>query len=117
MTNSFHMFRLVFLAFALTSSLTVYSQTEILGNHTIIELTRAGLSVDLILKKIGSSQTSFDVSAQSLIELKRSGVDDGVIAFMMERKDEAPRTAAVIPKSPGFSESSPLSAPSRAPEV
>ena len=101
--------RLFFLT--LLSSAIVSAQSETLSNATIIEMSKAGLSVDIILKKIGSARPAFDVSAQGLIELKRSGVDDSIIAFMIERGETAanttPRTG--LP----YSESSDAEASSR----
>jgi hypothetical protein len=96
-------------------SVATYAQTETLTNQTIIELSRSGLSVDLILKKISTSRTSFDVSAQSLIDLRKAGVDDAVIALMMEstQSNPQPTPAQTNQTRPqpvptlGFSESSP----------
>src|SRR5687768_16745738 len=89
MTNNSAMFRLVFLLAIVCSSLEVSGQTEILNNKSIVEMSRAGLPVDIIIKKVGSSRTVFDISAPGLIELKKSGVADDVIAAMMERNDTA----------------------------
>jgi hypothetical protein len=80
-------------------------------NRTIIDMTSSGLSSEIILKKIASSQTKFDVSAGSLIELKKAGVDDNVIAAMMERSDgrQLSRSDPAISESgsQGYSESGP----------
>ena len=78
-------------------TLTLVGQTETLTNTSVVEMIRAGLPADLILKKIGSSRATFDVSAQGLIELKNAGVDDSIIAFMMERHEAAPSTANASP--------------------
>jgi hypothetical protein len=72
------------LAILLVCSLAALGQSEILTNQTIIELTKAGLAPDVIVSKMRSSSPKFDVSAAALIELKRSGVDDGVIAWMID---------------------------------
>ena len=77
------------LLITLLLALTAFSQAEVLNNGTVIEMSKAGLSADIIFKKIGSTQPAFDVSAQGLIELKRSGVDDSIIAYMIERNETA----------------------------
>lgn len=70
--------------FILLGSLAVFAQTETLRNSDVVDMSRSGLDKSIILKKIGSSNTDFDVSAKGLIELKSNGVADEVIAFMME---------------------------------
>lgn len=80
----------IFLTFLLTIffSLTVFAQTEILTNKEIILMSRAGLSKDLIVRKIKDSQGNFDTTAEALIELKKSGVADDVIEIMMNAGKE-----------------------------
>src|SRR5215831_4479619 len=81
--------------FLILSSVISFAQTEVLTNSTIIELTKAGLAPDLIVAKMHSSSPKFDVSATALIELKRSGVDDGVIAWMIQ---SATKSATTTPE-------------------
>lgn len=103
------MFRILILTFVLFSSLAAFAQNETIGNTTIIEMSKSGLSTEIILKKIASSRTTFDVSAASLIELKKASVDDGVITAMMER-NEAPlavETEKARSAAAAFSESGP----------
>ena len=64
------------------------AQTEILTNSQIVEMSKIGLSKEIILKKINYSQSNFDVSTNALIELKRDGVADEVIALMLEKSDD-----------------------------
>lgn len=64
------------------------AQTEILTNSQIVEMSKIGLSKEIILKKINDSQSNFDVSTNALIELKRGGVADEVIALMLEKSDD-----------------------------
>ena len=61
-----------------------YSQSEMLTNATIIEMAKAGLSPDVIVYKIKSSVDRFDISSDALIELKKAGVDDSVVAAIVE---------------------------------
>lgn len=62
-----------------------FAQTETLNNSQIIEMSKVGLQQEVILKKIEKSQGNFDISANALIELKKSGVGDGVISAMIEK--------------------------------
>lgn len=66
---------------------TLFAQTETLSNSTIIEMTKAGLSSEIISSKILKSQTRFDTSAVALIEMKKAGVADDVIKLVMERAE------------------------------
>lgn len=49
-------------------------------------MTQAGLSRELIIRKIKVSKGKYDTSAQNLIELKKAGVSDEIIALMMDEK-------------------------------
>lgn len=69
----------------LVLSVTSYTQTETLTNNEIVLMTRAGLSKDLIVRKIKDSIGKFDVTAQGLIDLKKAGVSDDVIVLMFEK--------------------------------
>src|SRR5688572_25226920 len=95
-------YKFLVLAFILLSILPALGQNETIDNKTIIEMSRASLSTEIILKKISSSRGVFDVSAAGLIALKTSGVDDAVIAAMMERHeaslpgDTGPSIARVV---------------------
>ncbi|CAN5374175.1 hypothetical protein BH10ACI1_BH10ACI1_09250 [soil metagenome] len=66
-------------------SALIYAQTEILTNEKVVEMSKIGLDKQIILKKINDSQNSFNVSANSLIELKKAGVDSEIIALMLEK--------------------------------
>lgn len=82
--------------------LTVSAQTEILTNAQIIEMSKIGLDKEIILKKINDSGNDFDISANALIELKKSGVANEVITLVLA-KGEAKRA-----ESGGFSENQPV---------
>lgn len=71
---------------------SIFSQNEVLTNAEIIEMTRAGLSKDVIVEKINSSVGNFDASAKALIELKKANVDDEVIKTILERSKAARET-------------------------
>ena len=81
------------------------AQTETMTNRTIIEMTKAGLSEEIILSSIQRSEAKFDVSANALLELKNGGVSNAVIAKMIEKHDSQTVNAV------GFSESTSDPAP------
>jgi len=70
---------------------------EVLTNDAVVTMVKAGLSEDLILNKIKTSQGQFDLSIQGLVRLKESGVSEAVIKSMMEASAPA---AAPEAKSP-----------------
>ncbi|HKP69660.1 MAG TPA: hypothetical protein VJV05_10290 [Pyrinomonadaceae bacterium] len=104
--------KLTFLIILFSTSLTAFGQGETLDNNSVIEMTRSGLSTDLILKKISTSRPAFVVTSAALVELKKAGVDDAVIALMMDRAETAlPNKPTVTPAPvsftpPGYSDSS-----------
>ncbi len=74
--------------------LAVCAQAETLTDADIIELTKAGLGVDLIVAKINSTNSRFDISAKSLVELKQAQVENEVIAAMLEKAKGQPEISA-----------------------
>ncbi|MEZ5425853.1 MAG: hypothetical protein R2747_06285 [Pyrinomonadaceae bacterium] len=83
-------FRLIaFIFIFLMAPVISAAQTEILRNNEIILLSRAGLSAELIIRKIRDSACEFDTSTEALIDLKKSGVADEVISLMLEKTAEA----------------------------
>lgn len=87
-------------------TLGVYAQSEILTNATVIEMSKVGLENAIILKKIEDSPCSFDVSTNSLIELKKNGVADEIIALIFEKGKTEKQTPEVKNETTqGFSES------------
>ncbi len=82
------MLKTMLLAFVLTVAVSVSAQSEILTNATVIEMTKAGLSSEIISAKIASTNNRFTTAAKDLIELKEAGVENGVIQLMMERAEK-----------------------------
>jgi hypothetical protein len=66
-------------------SIGAFAQSEVLTNREVIEMSQAGLGEQIIIKKIQDTRTNFDVSANALIELKKAGVHDDVIALILEK--------------------------------
>ncbi|HSK73117.1 MAG TPA: hypothetical protein VK892_15575 [Pyrinomonadaceae bacterium] len=69
-------------------SVSLFAQTETLTNKDVVLMTQAGLSSELIIRKVKDSAGNYDVSTQALIDLKKAGVADQVIALMMEKAEE-----------------------------
>lgn len=68
-----------------------FAQAETLTNEDVVLMTQAGLGRDLVIAKVKDSDGNYDVSAKSLIELKKAGVADEVIKMMLEKpKKPAP---------------------------
>lgn len=63
---------------------------EVLTNETVTDMTKAGLSTAILVAKIRASRTDFDVSSDALIRLKQDGVDEDVIAAMIDAAGAAP---------------------------
>jgi len=83
-------------------------QGEVVTNRSVIDMSRAGLSADIIRAKILRSDTNFDVTAKALIELKESGVPDDIISLLLERADSVlPGTPPRQPAEPAYSENAP----------
>ncbi|HEY0460145.1 MAG TPA: hypothetical protein VGC97_13490 [Pyrinomonadaceae bacterium] len=68
------------------ASLTAFAQEEKLTNNDVVSLVKAGLSTTIIVNKIRSSKTDFDLSTDGLIALKQAGVTDEVVGAMFEAK-------------------------------
>lgn len=85
--------KLIFI-FALLFSVTVYGQSndEVLTNASVTNLFTKGLSTTIIVSKIKTSKTNFDVSTDALIKLKEQKIPDEIVNAMVEasgNKDNA----------------------------
>ena len=60
---------------------------DTMTNEEVISLTKAGLANSIIVSKIRTSKTNFDMSTDALIRLKQSGVGDEVVTAMLEAKN------------------------------
>jgi hypothetical protein len=73
-----------------SSSLVAYAQEprasseEVLTNEKVITMAKAGLGTPLIISKIRSSKTNFNVSTDELIRLKQARVPDDIISAMVD---------------------------------
>ena len=73
---------------------------EILTNDAVVAMKKAGLSDGVIVARIRSSQTKFDLRSTSLVDLKQAGLSDQVIEAMPGQSGAgaAPGVAAVDPR-------------------
>ena len=74
---------IIALMFAVVIS-NAQTTTETLTNENVITLTKIGLQPSVIITKIKSSNTNFDVSTDALINLNKEGVASEVINEMMK---------------------------------
>lgn len=100
-------------ALLLTVSLLCLGQTQApLKNRDVIDLSTAGLSVEIIVAKIKASPVEFDTSIPALQELKKAGVPDGILVAMVEAA--AKSRAAPIPTAvPNTSDRSDSASPNK----
>jgi hypothetical protein len=71
-------------------SVTAAQTRKPLTNSDIVNMTKQGFDVDLIVKAIQSSSTDFDVSAQALVDLKNAGVNQSVMGAMLTAQSSKP---------------------------
>lgn len=88
---------IIILALLLATNTSIIAQTKpvpkkpaatvsnVLVNNSIIEFQKIGLSDDIIISKISSSETKFDLSTDGLISLKKAGIGNDVIKAMMDK--------------------------------
>lgn len=67
---------------------SVYSQSTTpetrLSVEEVVKLTRAGFAEDIIITKIKKNAKAFDLSTDELLDLKRAGVTDNVIKYLLD---------------------------------
>ncbi len=56
---------------------------EVLTNDAVVSMVRAGLPESVIIAKIRSSRTEFDLRTEALVALKQAGVSDRVLEAMV----------------------------------
>ena len=68
----------------------------VMTNKDVVKLVQAGIPENIVVQKIQTSKTKFDTSVDGLLELKKGGVSDNLIAFIMN-PNAAPPAAAPPP--------------------
>jgi len=74
---------------------TQQSAAPALTNKDVLDMMKAGLTADVIVAKIKSSETNFDTSPNALAELKAANVPDSVMLAMV--KGPAPAATEAPP--------------------
>jgi hypothetical protein len=72
---------------------------EVLTNQSIVEMVKAGLSERVIVAKIRTSPTNFDVRTDALIALKKNGVPEKVIEAVLSPSAPAASAESSPPSS------------------
>jgi hypothetical protein len=74
---------------------------QVMTNKDVIKLVQAGIPENIVMQKIQTSKTKFDTSVDGLLELKKGGVSDNLIAFIMNPPAAGPPpTTAPTPGPP-----------------
>ena len=86
--NTKKLLQICFLAVSLfvIAGSTAHAQEEIMTNDEVISLSKAGLNQTVIINKIRTSKTNFDMSTDALIKLKKAGISDEIVTAMLEAK-------------------------------
>ena len=69
---------------AMLAGVSPFGAESALTNEDVLRLTEAGLGTVVIIAKIESSPTDFDTSVDQLVALGKAGVDNAVIAAMVQ---------------------------------
>lgn len=106
-SNNLAMSKLILFILLVFLTVAAFAQAETLTNKTVIEMTKAGLSAEIIASKIRKSEVRFDTSASALIELKNSGVADEILTLMMDQAEAVSSGEKRTAAESGFSDSVP----------
>lgn len=69
----------------LSSFALISAGQEVLTNDTILKLSKAGLSDELIVPMIASQATNFSLKADDMLALKQAGVSEKVLVAMVRK--------------------------------
>ena len=75
------------------------TQPDVVTNQTVIEMVKAKLPADVIITKIQTSQTNFDLSTAALVKLNENSVPSDVIKAMMQ-KSATPTVQTIAATAP-----------------
>ena len=70
---------------------------EVLTNESVIQMIKGGLPESVVIAKIRSTATKFDLRTESLVSLKKNGVSDKVLEAMMTPGSPATGAQAAAP--------------------
>lgn len=60
------------------------TEVDVLANEDVVKLVAAGIGEEVVIAKIERSRAAFRLNADDLIELKKNGVSDGVLAALIK---------------------------------
>lgn len=86
---------------------------EVLTNDTIIQMVRGGLPESVVVAKIRSTQTRFDLRAEALLALKKAGVPNKVLEAMLAPATQTTSASSIQPPSPPSSPADTSAAPAQ----
>jgi hypothetical protein len=78
---------------------TISFAQEVLTNDSVIQMVKAGLPETVVIAKIKSTATKFDLKTDSLVTLKKAGVSDKVLEAMVSTGSGSP-PASAMPVTP-----------------
>jgi hypothetical protein len=73
---------------------------EVLTNDSVIQMIKAGLPEAVVIAKIKSTATKFDLKTDSLVGLKKAGVSDKVLEAMVAAGSGSPTSTGAMPAPP-----------------
>src|SRR5262245_62114437 len=75
---------------------------EVLTNDSVVQMIKAGLPEPVVIAKIKSTATKFDLKTESLVKLKKDGVSDKVLEAMVAAGQGSSTTAMPAPPAPAM---------------
>jgi len=85
---------------ALSLPATTSLAQEVLTNDSVVQMVKAGLPEAVVIAKIRSTATKFDLRTESLVSLKKNGVSDKVLEAMMAPGSPSSGAVAAAPAAP-----------------
>lgn len=89
--------RKILLAVLFLAFCSFLTAQQVLNNDSIIKMSKAGLSDDLLVTTINASPGTYDTSPNGLISLKAADVSDKVVAAMVIKSSPPPPVPAAAP--------------------
>jgi hypothetical protein len=86
-------------------ALSVAFAQDTLNNDTVVKLVKAGLGEDVVVSMINTQVGKYSVSATDVLQLKKDGVPDKVVAAMIGRASSPGGAAAPVTATPETSKS------------
>ena len=98
---------LLFLTFSIFLAFSSFA-AETLTDNSVLKMVKAGLGEDLIITKIKTSQSQFDLSTDKIIMLKNEKVSDKIIKAMLEASAPPSANSALAATNPTMVSAAPL---------